>query len=676
MATETAKFALELEDRISASSASAEDALQSLQAQIDKDSKALTQMKKAMREMQSGSSVDISAYQKLKGEIDATQDSIGKARAAFINLGGDFSKASKKTSGVKLTPKVDAPKGLDDMLGAANALPGPLGNVSKGVSGVRSMITGLTTAVGVAGSAILGVVAILAALVAVLAAVAVATAKATTELLRYAAAQADAARSERLRLEGLGTLRRWMRLTSKDAAQMSESINRVAERVPLARSEIAGYGEELHRLGIRGRAAEDALEALSIAQAVQGDRGRQRLMMLVRMAGHSEGAMANLAARVRKELGGNAAAQMRSLSMIGTKLRESLSALFTGVNIAPLSDGLYRLTRLLSQSTESGRALRAIFSTVLSAFIGELGSTTPIFEYFLKEIIILALRGAILFFRLKNAIEDAFGTHGLNQMLTAIRRSEFFKVAIVAVILVVATLAAGVAFLMLAVAGVVTIVMAFAAALYYGYKAGVWLVSMFEELVAILDPAILAAAGQGILDAIVNSIVKGVEQLGAAVLGIGRSIDSWVVSVFAPERWVALGQSMIDGLITGLTSGIERLRSAVTGLASGAQRAFRDALGIHSPSSVFAGLGLSIPQGISEGIERGSAESTAAARDVVSTSATSNVTNVRGGPSNSTTVGEFHIHLGEGGEGSEDTARRVVDALRDFFDAGLATETT
>ncbi|MHC4622187.1 MAG: hypothetical protein ACYTEQ_31000, partial [Planctomycetota bacterium] len=370
MATETAKFALELEDGISASSESAEDALQSLQAQIDKDSKALTQMKKAMRQMQA-------AGRKLKGEIDATQDSIGKARASFINLGGDFTKVGKKTSKVKLAPKVDKPKGLDDMLSAADSLPGPLSKVSKGVGGVRSKIVGMTGAMGLTLATVLGVVGALTALAAILAAVAVATAKATAELLKYAAAQADAMRSERLRLHGLGTLRRWMRLTGKDAAQMSESINRVAETVPLARSQVAEYGQELHRLGIRGRAAESALEALSMAQAVQGDIGRRRLMMLVRQAGHSEGAMADLARRVRKELGENAAAQMRALSMIGTKLRESFQALFTGVNIEPILRGFQRLSRLISQTTESGRALRTIFSTVLSVFIGELSDTTP-----------------------------------------------------------------------------------------------------------------------------------------------------------------------------------------------------------------------------------------------------------------------------------------------------------
>ncbi len=625
MATETAKFALELEDGISASSESAEDALASLQAQIDRDSKALVQMKKAMREMQAGGSVDIDAYRKLKSEIDATQDSIGKARAAFINLGGDFAKLGRKRP-----PKPPAPgdtKALSEMLSAANALPGPLGQVSKGLGGVRSMVTGLTSAVGVAGAVILGVVAVLAALVAVLAAVAVATAKATTELLRYAAAQSDAMRSERLRLEGLGTLRRWMRLTATDAAQMSESINRVSARVPLARSQVAEYGEELHRLGIRGRGAEDALEALSLAQAVQGDRGRQRLMMLVRMAGHSERAMANLSARVRKELGGVAGAQMRSLSMLSTKLRESFQALFAGVPIERLLSGLYRLSQLLSQNTESGRALRTILSTVLGAFIGELAGTTGPLEYMFKELVILALKVAIAFFRVRNAIQDALGHNILSRMLATEGGMEVVRMALLAL-----TVAVGVA-----VAGIV------------------------------------------VLSAMVFGLLFPVLVVGMAIYGLVRAVE-WVIDSFArlreafsPATWAAAGRSMIDGLISGLTSGVARLRAAVTGVATDALSAFRETLGIHSPSSVFASLGLAIPQGVAEGVERGSSEATGAAGGMMSTT-TSNVSTVQGGPSRAVTVGELHVHVGGEGEGGEDTARRVTDALSDFFDHGLAME--
>jgi len=628
MATETAKFALELEDGISSSSESAENALQSLQSQIDSDTKALAQMKKAMRQMQAAGSVDIDAYRKLNAEIDSTQNSIGKARAAFVNLGGDFSKIGKKVKKDKIKPELETPKGLDDFAQAMGTLPNPLAKTTGGIAGLHTKIIGLSATVGVFATAVLSVVAILTVLVAVLAAVTVATLKATAAILKYAAAQADAMRSERLRLEGLGTLRRWMRLTGKDAAQMSESINRVSETVPLARSDIAGYGSELHRLGIRGRAAESALEALSLAQAVQGDRGRQRMMMLVRMAGHSEGAMANLAARVRKELGGVAARQMMSLSMISVKLKESFQAIFSGVNIEPLLSMLYRLSQLFSRNSDSGRALRAIMTALLGPFIRELGTATNAIEWFAKELVILALKAAIAFVRLRNYITRALGEGIIGKILKSKQSMEIFHIALITIGIAAVGLVAIIGVFIFLLIGAVTPLVLIAIAMYKG-----------------------AQAGRKYADQIIVAI-KTMQQMKTEA--------------------VQFGADLINGIIEGLGTGVVRLRAAIANVARQTTKAFRDTLGIRSPSRVFAQFGLAIPQGVSQGIDRGAPAASSSASRMVSTAA-SNITNVRGGASRAVQTGDIHIHVGAGA-GGEDTATRIRNVLQDFFENDLATE--
>lgn len=596
--TETAKFALELEDGISGSSKSAEDALKTLQSQIDKDTKSLSEMKKAMRQMQAGGSVDVSAYRKLKGEIDATQESIGKARAAYVNLGGDFTKIKKP----KFPPK----------------------NAPKEVNSLKTAITGLTGALGLALSAIVAVVAVLVAMAAVLGAVAVATAKATVELVKYAVAQSDAMRSERLRLQGLGTLRRWMRLTAKDSAQMSESINRVAERVPLARSAIAGLGQELHRIGIRGPAAQDALEALSIAQAVQGDLGRQRLMMLIRTAGHSEGAMRNLAERVRNELGGIATQQMMSLTMISTKLKESFQALFAGVNLGPFLSGIYRLTRLISQSTESGRALKAIITAIVGAIIGPLaGSISPV-EFLLKELVIAALKVAIAFFQIKNRIQQAFGNNIIKRMLKAGLTMENIKIAFTTFLIIAGLVGAAFVFLGFVLIGLITPFVLLAMAIHKAYNTGKELYKYFETMYTLL----------------------------------------FILS------WEELGGHIIDGIVAGLSSGLSRLKSGVLTIASTVTSVFRNALGISSPSKVFTRFGLAIPQGITSGVEQGGEQANRAVGNLISnTTAPNNINNAR---SQSVSIGDIHIHLGPGN--NEDTAEQVTDALQEFFLNAFATE--
>lgn len=633
MATETAKFALSLEDDISASADSAEDSLKSLQSQIDRDTKALAQMQKAMRQMQAASSVDISAYRKLKSEIDTTKNSIGKARASFVNLGGDFNKLGRKAKGAKIAPKIESPKGLGDMLSAANSLPGPLGKVSSSIGGVQGKVAGLTGAMGMTVAVTVGAVAVFAALVAILGAVAVATAKATQKLLAYAAAQADAMRAERLRLQGLGTLRRWMRLTGKDADQMSDSINRVSATVPLARGEIASMGQELHRIGIRGRAAEHALEALATAQAVQGEFGRRRLMLLVRQAGHSERAMADLARRVRKELGGTAAAQMRGLSMISTKLRESFRALFTGDDmrrgLESLLSGLFRLSQLISQNTFSGRALRTILGTVLGTFMGDLADTTPRLEYLFNELVIAALRVAIGFFRIKNAIERAFGNQILARFLAANVTTERLHIALIALGIVAVTLAAGVALLGLVVIGLLTPLIIMATVMYEGYLAA--------------------------------------QRLGQSI--------AWLIAVFTANaaNWRALGGAMIDGIISGLNDGVARLTDAVRSVATAAMNEFRSVLRIGSPSRVFADLGVTIPQGIAAGIEQGSGEAQAAVTTMVTATGNEAAGAGQGEGSRSYTIENLTIQVGAGA-GDRDTAQSVADAIRNLFETDLAAE--
>jgi len=337
--------------------------------------------------------------------------------------------------------------------------------------------------------------------------------------------------------------------------------------------------------------------------------------------------MADLAARVRKELGGVAGAQMRSLSMLSTKLGESFQALFTGVNLEPLLRGLFRLTQLLSQNTESGRALRAILSTVLGVFIGELADTTPRLEYLFKELVILALRGAIAFFQVKNAIERAFGNHILGRLVAAATSTEKIRVVLIALGLVVVVLAAGVALLTLAVVGLFSPFLLVAYAMYHGYLEAVRLITIVSKL----------------------------------------------REYFAAGHWTGVGQGMINGIVAGLQNGVARLRGAVRSVAATAMGEFRSALGIASPSRVFAELGLAIPQGVAEGVERGSPEAAGAVGNMVSTT-TNNVAAVQGGPSRSVQTGEIHIHVGGEGEAAEDTARRVTDALRDFFETGLATE--
>ena len=67
----------------------------------------------------------------------------------------------------------------------------------------------------------------------------------------------------------------------------------------------------------------------------------------------------------------------------------------------------------------------------------------------------------------------------------------------------------------------------------------------------------------------------------------------------APE----VGQSLTDGLADGITSGTSTVIAAAVGVATAAIQAAKNALGVHSPSTVFAGIGKNMVVGLANGWE-------------------------------------------------------------------------
>jgi hypothetical protein len=71
------------------------------------------------------------------------------------------------------------------------------------------------------------------------------------------------------------------------------------------------------------------------------------------------------------------------------------------------------------------------------------------------------------------------------------------------------------------------------------------------------------------------------------------------------------------GLVAGITGGASTVVSAITGVATSAIGAAKDALGIHSPSKVFADIGDNTAAGFAEGVEEGAPEAKTALESMV-----------------------------------------------------------
>lgn len=72
-----------------------------------------------------------------------------------------------------------------------------------------------------------------------------------------------------------------------------------------------------------------------------------------------------------------------------------------------------------------------------------------------------------------------------------------------------------------------------------------------------------------------------------------------------PMRFTEFGNMIVNGLVNGLTAGLGQVKDAVTALGDGAIGWFKEKLGIHSPSRVFAELGGFTTEGLAQGLDAG-----------------------------------------------------------------------
>ncbi|MFV0625194.1 phage tail tape measure protein [Sphingomonas sp. ac-8] len=93
------------------------------------------------------------------------------------------------------------------------------------------------------------------------------------------------------------------------------------------------------------------------------------------------------------------------------------------------------------------------------------------------------------------------------------------------------------------------------------------------------------------------------------------AVMSWF-GVSLPAKFTEFGSNIISGLINGLLSKAGQLKSKVLGVARSVANWFKTALGIHSPSRVFMGLGGFLTQGLAIGVDRGAAQPLARIRSV------------------------------------------------------------
>lgn len=150
------------------------------------------------------------------------------------------------------------------------------------------------------------------------------------------------------------------------------------------------------------------------------------------------------------------------------------------------------------------------------------------------------------------------------------------------------------------------------------------LVSAMQNLInAIID------AGVALLTGSVGTFLsKGRELIGGLIDGIKGKVGDVVSAVSSiisackdglaniGSEFINIGSNIISGLVSGIKSGISDVASAISDVASSAVSKAKSALGIHSPSKVFADIGMYSDKGLAKGLIKYSNVVTKAAGNV------------------------------------------------------------
>lgn len=121
-------------------------------------------------------------------------------------------------------------------------------------------------------------------------------------------------------------------------------------------------------------------------------------------------------------------------------------------------------------------------------------------------------------------------------------------------------------------------------------------ISFFKEL-----PGKIASALVGAITAVGS---WGAQMLSTAKAKMSAVVNG-IIGCFKslPGKMVSIGKSVIDGVISGISGSVGRLYDSIKTSLSGLVDKAKDALGINSPSKVFANIvGSAIPEGIAKGI--------------------------------------------------------------------------
>ena len=130
-------------------------------------------------------------------------------------------------------------------------------------------------------------------------------------------------------------------------------------------------------------------------------------------------------------------------------------------------------------------------------------------------------------------------------------------------------------------------------------KAPMIIESLVTTLI-MLAPQLGVAALQMVIS-LANGILNNLPKIGSAAGSIVSTFIRGITDL--KDKFVRIGGSIVDGVWSGIKSMYENFKANVLGFFTGIVDSVKKALGIHSPSTVFAGIGENMGKGLGVGFE-------------------------------------------------------------------------
>ncbi len=481
-----------------------------------------------------------------------TLESLEKVSAAAAkeerHLAQSFGNVKKLSSHVdkSLAGQSEA---LGKLAGGLGAVGGPLGGLGQRLVNPIKGFSELSQTMGAGNAQALLLAAGAAAAAAAIALVTVAVVAGVAAITAWAVKLADASRAQKLTQEAAEAL-------NPALVEQRGTFAALSKETGIATSELNGLHENLTAAGVAAGDMAPALRAAALAEAALGKGGSAKFIAQIKEGKQS---VSELAAETQTKLGGIVARQMLGLDATSNRLKKSIGETFGGLDIEPLLRGLSRLVDLFDQNTAAGQAMKTLFEAVFQPLINNAEKAALVIEAFAIGFLIGLTKVYIAIKPTIKAISELFGFDdtALVDLLTSAKGAGE----------IVAYVFTGLA----VAAGAVLAAFAAAAANVVGFIAAI-----------IGLPAAIAAAV-------------------AAVFEFTAALTVKLVRAVVDIPWGQIGGDMMRGLASGITGAAGVVVDAVKSAVGNAVKSAKSALGIASPSKVFASLGEYTGEGYAEG---------------------------------------------------------------------------